>query len=108
MDREFHDEGRQFLVGTALRAPVDGDTDALAVGERSVVAIGGYQPLDGLHPADHPPAFDTPTDRTARVRSVAVLPAYQGRGVGSSLVGRLEADAGAGGSTTSSYRVSRR
>lgn len=97
VDREFHDEGGQFLVGTVPPGDVEGDADGHTVEGRSIVAIGGYQPLSNLSPADHPPAFDRPADRTARVRSIAVLPACQGRGVGSTLVDRLEADARAAG-----------
>ncbi len=91
--REFHAEGGQFLVGTVPPGTVDGDTDGPTADGRSVVAIGGYQPLESLPAADMPPAFDAPADQTARVRSVAVVPACQGRGVGSALVDRLETDA---------------
>lgn len=92
--RSFVDAGGQFLVGTLPASALDGDHSALDDDDgRYVVAIGGYQPLDSLPPEDHPPAFGGASDRAARLRSVAVLPACQGRGVGSRLVDRVESDA---------------
>jgi ribosomal protein S18 acetylase RimI-like enzyme len=92
--RSFVGAGGQFFVGTLPADAFDGDYPGLRDDDgRRVVAIGGYQPLDSLPSEDHPPAFDGVSDRTARVRSVAVLPACQGRGIGSRLVDRVESDA---------------
>lgn len=90
VDREFHDTGGCFVVGTVPADDLPVDAPDLLVDGRRLVAIGGYQPLDALPAADHPPAFDGSAEQTVRIRSVAVLPACQGRGIGSRLVDRLE------------------
>lgn len=81
---EFLDPGGEFLVGTV------GDS-----GDRRPVAIGGFQPVSYLVASgsnDYPREAD-PVDATARIRSVAVLPAFQSRGLGTELMSELEARA---------------
>lgn len=93
IDREFRDVGGCFVVGTVNPGALPEDAADLTVDDRRLVALGGYQPLDALPAADHPPAFDGVAARTARIRSVAVLPACQGWGIGARLVDRLESEA---------------
>lgn len=91
--REFLDAGGEFLVADA--APTDEPTP----GEESgVVAIGGYQPLAtrvhslsdlGLVGVHYAP------EQAVRVRSVAVDPDWQGRGVGRGLMHELQRRAAA-------------
>lgn len=100
VEREFHAAGGAFVVGTVPPDTLAEDAPDLAVDGRRLVAIGGYQPLDALPAADHPPAFDGSPDRTARIRSVAVLPACQGQAIGSRLVDRLEDEIGTAGFET--------
>lgn len=85
VEHEFLDAGGEFLVGTV--AP-EGHGD-----DGPLVAIGGYQPLpvlaedyDELGYTPREPAFDD----SVRIRSVAVLPAHQGTGVGTALTRELE------------------
>lgn len=91
-ERAFLDAGGEFLVGTVPPTSLDGDHDDLAVDDRRLIAIGGYQPLSALSAADQPPG-DGSDEGTVRIRSVAVLPACQGQGVGADLVERLESTA---------------
>lgn len=100
VEREFFDAGGEFVVGTVSPEMPSTDAADVAVDDGWLVAIGGYQPLDALPAADHPPAFDGLPKRTARIRSVAVLPAAQGRGIGSRLVDHLENEAQAAGFET--------
>ena len=93
---EFIETGGEFLVAAADPDP---DAGSDAGDGRSVVGIGGYQPLSylaGSGGADFPTEVGT-VDSTARVRSVAVLPEHQSSGVGTELMAELEtraADAG--------------
>lgn len=114
--REFVDRGGDFLVATvpadsALADDLPARTAVNDLPSRTanddsehVVGIGGFQPLQcrvesfadlGLPELDTDPDVDL--DATAQIRSVAVLPAVQSRGVGSALMDELEsraADAG--------------
>lgn len=101
--REFVGRGGDFLVATVPpeAAPAaDIPARTATADPEHVVGIGGFQPL--RHRADTfadlgLPDLEPGIDETAQVRSVAVLPAVQSRGVGSALMGELEsgaADAG--------------
>ena len=88
IQREFLDAGGEFLVADA------GPTaDPTPDSDSGVVAIGGYQPLAtevhslsdlGLVGVRYAP------EEAVRVRSVAVDPEWQGRGVGTALMGELQ------------------
>lgn len=88
IEREFLDAGGEFLVCDA------GPTDEPTPGENSgVVALGGFQPLARRgYSLDDLGLDGVPytAEQTVRVRSVAVAPEWQGRGVGTELMQELQ------------------
>ena len=97
VDSEFLGVGGEFLVATvadvqddAVAADTENGPETTA---KRIVAIGGYQPLDYLvdgYSEMDLPSLDAPLERTCRIRSVAVLPAFQSMGIGTELMAGLE------------------
>ncbi|WP_435349351.1 GNAT family N-acetyltransferase [Haloarchaeobius sp. HRN-SO-5] len=94
VEREFFEPGGWFTVVEAGAADVT-TTTRDHVDEPAVVGIGGFQPFAYVHEesADPPSWLPATVDETCRIRSVAVVPDLQGEGVGTGLLGRLEARA---------------
>lgn len=91
VEREFIRRGGEFLVATID----DPDQEEILDRTNGLVAIGGFQPLTDSDDPESPiwQALEGRVESTARIRSVAVLPEFQSRGIGTALVTELESRA---------------